>query len=834
VEVDRDAAEARRPSGRRAAFRRHALLWGLPCKVELRVDVRAPGDNTLSFTVRCDSERALEDVTGFCLALDLGRAAAALGYRPSLTYYYPGGREFTMQVPERPASAVIEPDVPELRDRPKSGFAWHFPGGQALSARLDPPMKVTLERTMELRIWYVSGSKRAGAQSAAVTFDFPAGARLAPSLQEKMGPARPEDWPADTLLWDSSPVDLSFLNDRPAGCHGFLTVRGDDFVFEDGTPARFWGANLAAYALFSDKKQIERQAARIARLGFNLIRIHHHDSTSWVSPTVIDKSRPDSQHLDSEGLDRLDYLIYCLKREGVYVFLDLHVGRQFKSGDDIPGFSDLDDRGTGAAEGKGFCYYNERIRELMQQFNEAYLGHVNPYTRLAYKDDPAVVAVLVTNENDLTTHFGNAMLPDKNNPFHNAIFERRVRAFCERTGLPYEKTWRTWEPGPSKRYLNYEEAAWFAAMAAHLRSIGLKVPIVGTQFWAGMGMWDLPGLATMDFMDAHSYGDEEPYALGANPRYESNFVVRVAAAQVAGKPVTISEWHTPWPISWRAASPIYVAAVGALQGWDAPMLYNYSQDRFGPPSRPRTWTTYYDPAVMGVMPPAALAFRRGDFRRAERHVALKLDASQIYDGGLNDTNMRALRTLAEQHRLSIVLEKPPGGFHPDQTVTDPNRDFIFPGQDHVSSDTGEIYRNWKAGLLTLNSPRTQGAAGLIGYGDNGGLVSLDSVRLDIETPFAVVLVTSLDGAPIDASRSILITAVGRVEAPGNRLPFRAEPIAGTVAVKNSNPGMQLVPLGPGGERLAVVPLSRDAGWYRAALPSTPPTHWYLLTVPGTR
>ena len=68
------------------------------------------------------------------------------------------------------------------------------------------------------------------------------------------------------------------------------------------------------------------------------------------------------------------------------------------------------------AEAKGYCYFNDRVEALMQDFNEKYLSHVNRYTGLAYKDDPAVMGLLVTNENDLTCHFGNLMLGDKNNP----------------------------------------------------------------------------------------------------------------------------------------------------------------------------------------------------------------------------------------------------------------------------------------------------------------------------------------------------------------------------------------------------------------------------------
>ena len=42
------------------------------------------------------------------------------------------------------------------------------------------------------------------------------------------------------------PVDLSFVykDEKPAGRHGFLKADGGSFVFEDGTPGRFWGTNF--------------------------------------------------------------------------------------------------------------------------------------------------------------------------------------------------------------------------------------------------------------------------------------------------------------------------------------------------------------------------------------------------------------------------------------------------------------------------------------------------------------------------------------------------------------------------------------------------------------
>ena len=461
----------------------------------------------------------------------------------------------------RSEAPVILPD--------NRGWTWDTGEGREIRVEFSQSMpSVDFERrgnTKHIRALMVGSELAKGLHTFDMSITLPEGAALVPSASERYGPAETSSWHANALSADASPVDLSFLNHTPAGAKGFVRAEGDALVFEDGTPARFWGGNLAAYALFRPKEEVDAHARRIAQLGYNLMRIHHHDSMAWVKPTVIDQGRDDSQHLAPEAMDRLDYLIKSLKEQGVYVWLDLHVGRLFKEGDvqsllgTIGGFEEIARR---KGEIKGFCYFNETVQALMVDFNAKYLNHVNPYTGLAYKDDPAVMGVLVTNENDLTHHFGNLMLPDKKNPIHNAMFQKAVNAFCSDTGLPPGETWKTWVPGPSKIFLNQQEYEFGAAMQGNLRELGLRVPIATTNFWGNMAAYSLPSLALGGIVDAHSYGGAE--AFQANPRYAPNYLSWIAAAQVHGKPVSISEWNVPYPGMDRFTAPLYMAGAASL------------------------------------------------------------------------------------------------------------------------------------------------------------------------------------------------------------------------------------------------------------------------------
>lgn len=709
------------------------------------------------------------------------------------------------------------------------GWKWDFGGGQQVQVLFEPAAAACyFERGNKhtVRGYFLQGDLPAGRRDMTMTVVLPQGTGNKQSVAERLGPADPAAWYEGVFKPEASPIDLSFLNHKPAGKHGFVRAKGADLVCDDGTPIKFWGGNLAAYALFVPDDQIAVHAKRIAALGYNLMRLHHHDSTRWVDPTVIDKSREDSRHLNNAALARLDSWIFHLKQEGVYVWLDLHVGREFKPGDgNIPGFDEIARRGN---EAKGFCYYNDAIRELMLEFQQAYLSHVNPLTGLAYKDEPAIMGLLVTNENDLTNHFGNLMLGDKGNPYHNKLFTADVQAFCDRTGLPVAQTGQTWLPGPAKIYLNDAEARFNQVMLSNLNDLGVRVPVATTNQWAGGGFFTLPALATGSMLDIHSYGDTG--ALSANPRHDANFVLWAAAANLADRPVSITEWNVPYPRADRFTAPLYLAAYGAFQGWDAPMIYNYSQDRLSNPDRAREWSTFPDPALNGLTPAAALLFRRGDVAPPRERYHLALNRSQTYLEGLGPGNAAAVRTLAEQHGLTIGLPDideldwdkatiAPAGA---QVIDDPRRDWLPAGQTYVVSDTGELTRDWIRGIQLIDTPRTQAASGFVG----GQTLRLGDVTVAVDTPMAAVAVSSLDGA-IASSQRILLTTIARAEAPNGRLPFRTEPVTGTITIR-APAGLRVLPLSGDGTPGQPLAARYADGAYAVTLTGREGTHWFLL------
>ncbi len=767
---------------------------------------RGATPNSLVWTIDAqEGERGLKNIYGGISFLISTQALVDGNFAPAATILpNKSGWELQLQPEQPPLKVEFDPPLEEL----------HFEQGN----------------NNEIRAYFFVANKRTDTKQIRVTVSLPPQARIVPTLAERVAEPSPNSWYRNLIGWDQTPVDLSFLNtpERPAGKRGFLRAEGEALAFEDGTKAKFWGTNITAYALFqTPKAAVQEQARRLSRLGFNLVRIHHHDS-GWVEPNIFATPATNTLSLNPNSLEHLDWWIKCLRDEGVYIWLDLHVGREFTTQDGIEYFDEIS-KGKERERVPGFSYVNKDIRDKLKAFNAAYLSHINPYTSLAYKDDPAVASILITNENDLTQHFGNSLLPDANVPNHNKFFMSEARKFASDHSLDFEKTWRSWEHGPSKLFLNDLEHRFNTEMIAHLRALGVKSPIVTTNYWGNMSLAGLPSLTDGGIIDAHSYGGPDGFT--TNPRYRANMASWIAAANVAGKPLSVSEWNVePFPVFDRFNIPTYIAALARLQDWDALMQYAYAQVPLNGPHGASNWHAFNDPALLAMLPAAALLYRQGHVAEANQTYYLDF-GSELIGREISPDSSRAIRTMTETSKLRVGLpampelpwvkpsSAPPGAI----IVKDINQDVTAKNETVVCSDTKELCRDWKRGVFTVNTPRSQIASGWIG----GHAVELDNMSAQIATANASVAVQSLDGAPIREAGKILISmAAQSVPFRGDELPFLSEPIEGTLRVR-ARQGLKLYAIAATGARK---PLDFDVvdGSYSIRLNAELGTYWLML------
>ncbi len=132
------------------------------------------------------------------------------------------------------------------------------------------------------------------------------------------------------------------------------------------------------------KKAIDDDVYHFSRLGFDLYRIHVWD-------TEISDAK--GNLLKNEHLDAFDYLIQSLKKHHInYVITPIAFwGNGWPEPDeDTPGFSNK--------YGKDKSLTDPEAIKAAENYLAQFLDHKNNYTGFAYKNDPSLIAIEVSNE----------------------------------------------------------------------------------------------------------------------------------------------------------------------------------------------------------------------------------------------------------------------------------------------------------------------------------------------------------------------------------------------------------------------------------------------------
>ncbi len=199
------------------------------------------------------------------------------------------------------------------------------------------------------------------------------------------------DFPLTPGTADGAPcrgeLDMTALNEAPAGKHGFVKVVGEQFLDGKGNEIRWVGTNVTATALFPPKEHAAKFAAHLASVGHNIVRAHFLDNM-WGGDSLLQK--PDYKTWNLDALDRFHFLAAELKKRGVFLNLNIHVGRKYAgTPEGAPDFS------------KGLdLFYPPFIAEF-RNYARFLLTSKNPYTGLTLAEDASVAVVELNNENTL-------------------------------------------------------------------------------------------------------------------------------------------------------------------------------------------------------------------------------------------------------------------------------------------------------------------------------------------------------------------------------------------------------------------------------------------------
>ena len=582
-----------------------------------------------------------------------------------------------------------------------------------------------------------------------------------------------------------SPVDVSFLLDAPAGKHGFIRAQGTHLVTGDGTRIRLWGVNVTDWSkgsvMVPSKDDAPVWASTLARFGVNCVRFQFLDLPTPRG--LIDGKRDDTRALDPEAFDREDFFIAELEKRGIYIDFNLLVGRPFKAGDGVQDYQKIRE---GA---KGISLYDPRIIKLQKEYAQQLLAHSNPYTKLEYRNDPAVAMVEINNENAIwvgshgpTPYYDHELTELYNNWLKKNLDAQDLKKLREIAGtpggdpVPLLQGKAQIETAPKDRFyaesrffLDTQSGYWEDMRDYLTKTIGVKSLIMTTadHGHTSSGYPLLLATSSFDTNDGHTYWQHDWENKIKAPMVNDPFnstVVELSRTAVAGKPYTVSEVNNPFPNDWASEGIPILTAYSNFQDWDAIIWYTF-EPKAAPDWKPYVGDAFdisLDPVKMPQLAAGALMFLRADVSPAKSRVERSYRRDQVFDSVLLlPATDRPYFTPG--FPLAVPLE------HESRILSldgAPVPAFVVPEvANPIVSDTNQLaWYNSSAmtGLVTVDTPRSQALIGFV----KANRKSVTNLSADVRNRFCTIAITSLESEPISRASRLLLTLGSRVENEG--------------------------------------------------------------------
>lgn len=626
---------------------------------------------------------------------------------------------------------------------------------------------------------------------------------------DKWFPFGPNKAPARSV------IDMADWLDKPAGKHGYVIMKNDKLVFEDGQTVKFWGTNICSNLPFMSNPEAVEWANFLAGFGFNGVRFHKFtwNATDRIHSTII----------TNDNWEKLDFLCNELRNKGIYYGWSHIYGHRVLPDDSariiayheliatrFP-WSHLD--GTTSA----LVNFADDLQNLNIELTVNMLNHINPHTGLRYANDPALSFVEFQNEDNI---FWNAIEETlKQTPTYRVLLCRKFSQWLKAKYGNEEKLGKAWNneglplgesleseniyPQPNHElftreyeqairenrmvkqnildkaeFLYNEQLKFYRKFESAVRNTGYKGPVVGSCWQAGNGLTHLLNLhadAEVGMIDRHNYfGGGQGHQLVSGKFDNSAMVSNIGSGlysaglqQVSGRPFAFSEWMSLIPNEWTAESSPIIATYGmGLQGWDASYVFATDYPQYSSTLQTHGIYNATSPTQMALYPVLSRMIYRGDIKEGEIVVNRKVNLSSVLKGEtpLNETikqdfdrkDMKGMFPLQFMAAGKILLT------FSNENKTEYLENLASLWKDSVmTSSTGQLAWSEKGkGYFIINSAGTKG---FVGFSDRKK-IDLGDIGIQTDNEFAVILVTSLEkDKGINDSRQILVTAIARAK-----------------------------------------------------------------------
>lgn len=582
----------------------------------------------------------------------------------------------------------------------------------------------------------------------------------------------------------------------------------------------------------SDRNElIDRYAEQVRRHGYNFVRPHG----------MFDKMGRDDWSetgaFTPQRLDDLDYLCAALKKRGVYLYLDMAAyGMRF--GEKVPPNMEMKSK-VMEGDPEYVAAWKKCAKEILER--------VNPYTGLAYKDDPAVVCIMQYNEQAT----GAKIVRRKNDgkltkESHLELTER----FFETARMYNEWTAVLGYRGLNSNYNSDVDLGATAARWMHSDIVSYNYHFGHPIYGGGRDrVGDRVDQNDSCSMSARGYD----FACGARLRFPD-------------RPYICSEYSQAYWNRRRYESGVLLPSYASLNGFDGILWHanGVELENSGrwPRGRIEIFNIFSSPVARAAAFVASHIYLRGDVAEARHQTIVEYPESVWRENTMHAPNtiqakigylmktgvsFRGLSrpaavkgpekgdvTLApskcdgveDGYWVSRVVAGTDRTFDLDAFVADMKKKRLLPKSNCTDdkkgiyeSETGEILMDGKEQWLTVVTPRTEAAA-LV----DGRVFSLDRMKVR-SSERALAALVSRDGKPLDKSRRMVFVYATQEANTGFETKDREREIVawgggpallktGRIEVRvhtGLKDRFRLYMLDYSGERLEEIPVSRTKG-----------------------
>ncbi len=651
---------------------------------------------------------------------------------------------------------------------------------------------------------------------------------------------------------ENTPLDASFLLDAPAGKHGFAKSADDHFVFEDGTTERMFGVNSDREYNMTTYEDAEYRAMCLAQNGINLVRMHALEGgISGIDMDGDKRMKSDTSDIDPVMLDRYHYYVAQLKKRGIYIWMDLHVGRQWMADD-----------GVRLADTLGYKqFYSEDMKKSMQKKIEQIMLPVNPYTGLPLAEDPCIVTVSFVNE---TSAYEDTMA----DPYYRNLAQQQYNEWLCKKYPTRDELNRAWlddgtgladdedqfngtvkiqgfkeRKGATRRgqdnleFIGSIMETFTKDMSEHYRSIGGKQLITTGTIWGSFPQSFIKSNEVADVMDYHAYytlpygnasGFNKDQYITQRPRpwtteLSTGVLKYFSGTRLKGYPYTISEWDNGEMNQYGAEINILCAAYTGMQNM-YPMCYSDSMK--GLATTEYRWSDseytmnaafngFATPESFDTMIAACVAHRA--VTESKYSYYQPKNGENFYSSGRQGISMNDNTYLIGKAGIADRdVDNTQSGY--ENLMLAAARDADENNKPYVSL-TDELYMDKQKGIFKLNTEKSQAACGFLA----GEVIELDDIIMEPGTEYCVLALSSLADKGIYAQDKLLFTATARARRTGLVLsdegtkiidpgtsPLLMEPVKGKFTLK-TDANVRIYALSTEGQRQKEIPVTKGNG-----------------------